>query len=61
MITYVRFTDTNEGGIRNQKEDEIETETSTSLIKDLEMSDIFKNKDNKEGNGVIDEFLNKVL
>jgi len=53
--------DTNEGGIRNQEKDEIEIETNTPLIKDLEMSDIFKDKDDKEGNSVTNEFFNKVL
>jgi len=60
-ITCAHFTDTDERGIRNQKEDKIETETSTPLIKDLEMSNIFKDKDDEEGNSIIDKFFNKVL
>ena len=59
-MTCAHFMDTDEGGIRNQEKDEIETETSTPLIKDLEMSDIFEDKDNKEGNGVMDELINEV-
>jgi len=61
VTTYVHFIDTNKGGIRNQKEDEIKIETSTPLIEDLEMSDIFKDKDNKKENGVTDELINKIL
>ena len=60
VITYARFMDTNKGGIRNQKEDKIEIETSTPLINDLEISNIFKDKDNKKGNSVTDKFLDKV-
>ena len=52
--------DTDEGGIRNWEEDKIKTETGTPLIEDLEISDIFKDKDDKEGNGVTDEFLDEV-
>ena len=59
-MTYVHFTDTNEGGIRNQEKDEIKVETSTPLIKDLEMSNIFKDKDDEEGNGIIDKLIDKV-
>ena len=47
------------GGII-RKEDQIETNNSTPLIKDLEMSDIFKDKDNKKGNGVTDKLLEEV-
>ena len=35
--TYTHLIDADEGGIRNQKEEEIETETSTPLIEDLEI------------------------
>jgi len=48
------------GGII-RKENQIETNNSTPLIEDLEMSNIFKNKDDKEGNSVTDKFLDKVL
>ena len=61
IITYAYFTDTDKGGIRNQKENEIKTKTGTPLIKDLEISNIFKDKDNKEGNGIINELINKIL
>jgi len=44
-----------------KKKDQIETNNSTPLIEDLEMSNIFKNKDNKEGNNVMDKLLNKIL
>ena len=53
--------DINEGGIRNQKEDKIKIKTSTPLIKDLEMSNIFKDENDKEGNGITDKLINKVL
>ena len=59
--TYAHFTDTNKGGIRNQKENKIEIKTGTSLIKDLKMSNIFKDKDNKKGNNIINKFINKIL
>jgi len=58
--TYAHFTDTDEGGIRNQEENKNKIETSTPLIEDLEMSNIFKDKDNKEGNSVTDKLINKV-
>ena len=47
------------GGIIREK-DQIENNNSTPLIEDLEMSNIFKDKDNEEGNGVIDKFLDEV-
>ena len=47
------------GGIIRE-EDQIETNDSTPLIEDLEMSDIFKNKDDKEGNGVTDVLVTEV-
>jgi len=47
------------GGII-KKRDQIKTDNSTPLIKDLEISDIFKDKDNKEGNGVTDKLLDEV-
>ena len=61
MTTYTHFIDIDKGGIRNQEKNKIKIKTSTPLIKDLEMSNIFKNKNNKEGNGVINELLNKIL
>ena len=56
----MHFIDTDEGGIRNQKENEIEIKTGIPLIKDLEISNIFKNKDDKEGNSVTNKLINKV-
>ena len=44
-----------------REKNQIETNNSTPLIEDLEMSNIFKNKDDKEGNSVTDKFLDKVL
>ena len=60
-MTYVHFINTDKRGIRNQEEDEIEIKTNTPLINDLEMRDIFKDEDNKEGNGVIDGLITEVL
>ena len=34
---------------------------SISLIEDLEISNIFKDKDNKEGNSVTDKLINEIL
>ena len=48
------------GGII-KKENQIKNNNSTPLIDDLEISDIFKDKDNKEGNGVTDKLINEVL
>ena len=47
------------GGIIRE-EDQIKTNNSTPLIKDLEMSDIFKDKNNKKGNNVIDKLIMEV-
>jgi len=47
------------GGII-KKEDQIKDNNSTPLINDLKMSDIFKDKDNEKGNGVMDELLDEV-
>ena len=44
-----------------REKDQIKNNNSTSLIDNLEMSNIFKDKDNKEGNSVTDKFLDKVL
>ena len=60
-MTYTHLINTNEGGIRNQKEDQIEIKSGTPLIKDLKISNIFKDKDSKEGNSVIDKLINEVL
>ena len=43
-----------------KKEDQIEISNNTLLIKDLEMSNIFKNKDNEEGNSVTDKLIMEV-
>jgi len=48
------------GGIIRE-EDQIKNNNSTPLIDNLEISNIFKNKDNKKGNGVINKLLNEVL
>ena len=44
-----------------KKKDQIENNDSTPLIDDLEISNIFKNKNNKEGNNVTDKLINKIL
>ena len=44
-------------GIRNKKSHQIETGHSTPLINNLEIKKLFKNKNKKEGVGVID-FIN---
>ena len=43
-----------------REEDQIKNNNSTPLIEDLEISNIFKDKDDEEGNNVIDKFLDKV-
>jgi len=48
------------GGIIRKK-DQIETNNSTPLIEDLEISNIFKNENDKERNSVTDELITKVL
>jgi len=48
------------GGIIKEK-DQIETNNSTPLIEDLEMSDIFKDKDDKEGNSVTNKLIDEIL
>jgi len=47
------------GGIIKE-ENQIKIETSTPLINNLEMQDIFKGKDDKEGNGVTDRLITEV-
>jgi len=47
------------GGIIRAK-DQIETNESIPLIEDLKISNIFKDKDDEEGNSVINEFLDEV-
>jgi len=44
-----------------KKEDQIKDNNSTPLIDDLEISNIFKDKDNEEGNNVMDKLINEVL
>jgi len=44
-----------------KKENQIETNNSTPLIEDLEMSNIFKDKNDEEGNSVMDELIIEVL
>ena len=48
------------GGMIREK-DQIETSNSIPLIKDLEMSNIFKDKNNEEGNSVTDKLIMEVL
>ena len=59
-LLYQLNTENLTGDIIREK-DQIKTNNNTSLIKDLEMSNIFKDKNNKKGNSVIDELINKVL
>ena len=58
LLHQLNAKDLTKGIIR--KKDQIETNNSTSLIEDLEISDIFKNKDDKEGNSVIDKLVIEV-
>ena len=44
-----------------KEKDQIETNNSTPLIKDLEISDIFKDKDDEKGNSVTDKLITEVL
>ena len=44
-----------------KEEDQIETNNNTPLITDLEMSNIFKDKNDEEGNSVINELIMEVL
>jgi len=44
-----------------KEKDQIKTSNSTPLIKDLEISDIFKNKNNEEGNSVMDKLIIEIL
>ena len=43
-----------------KKESQIETKVSTPLIKDLEISDIFKDKDDEEGDSVTDKLITEI-
>ena len=43
-----------------KKENQIETNNSTFLIKDLKIQDIFKDKDGEEGNSVTDELIMEI-
>ena len=43
-----------------REKDQIKNNNSTPLIDNLEISDIFKDKDNKKGNSVTDKLLDKV-
>jgi len=44
-----------------KEKDQIEISNSISLIKDLEISNIFKDKNDKKGNNVINELITEVL
>ena len=44
-----------------KKENQIKTNDSTPLIKDLKISNIFKDKDDEEGNSVINKLIMKIL
>jgi len=44
-----------------REKDQIKNNNSTPLINNLEISDIFKDKDDKKGNSVTDKLLDKVL
>ena len=61
MMTYACLIDADKRGIRNQKENQIKSSNSTPLIKDLEISNIFKDKDDKEGDNIIDKLIKEVL
>ena len=43
-----------------REKDQIKTNSSIPLIKDLEMSDIFKNENNKKGNSVTDKLITEI-
>ena len=43
-----------------RKEDQIKDNNNTPLINNLKISNIFKDKNNKERNNVTDKFINKV-
>jgi len=43
-----------------RKKNQIKDNNSTPLIDNLEMSDIFKDKDNKKGNDVTNKLINEV-
>ena len=58
LLHQLNAKDLTRGIIR--KKNQIEIDNSTPLIKDLEMSDIFKDKDNKKGNDVIDKLITEV-
>ena len=44
-----------------KEEDQIETSNNTFLIKDLEMQDIFKDKNEEKRDSVIDKLITEVL
>ena len=44
-----------------KKEDQIETKDSTFFINNLEMQNIFKDKDEEEGNSITDKLITEVL
>ena len=48
------MTDANKGGIRTDKDHQVKLGNTTPLIDDLEMQEIFKDKNREEGNGVTD-------
>jgi len=43
-----------------RKKDQIEINNSTPLIKDLEINNIFKDKDDEEGNSVTDKLITEI-
>ena len=48
------------GGIRNKEGHQVKTGHSTPLINDLEIKELFKDKDKEEGTGVID-LINRIV
>ena len=49
------------GGIISQNKHQIESEDTPPLVSNLEMSNIFKDKDGEEGDGVTDSIEDLVL
>ena len=48
------------GGIKNKKNHQFKTEYSTPLINNLEIKELFRNKNKKKGVSIID-FINKIV
>ena len=59
LLYQLNANDLTEGIIR--KKDQIELGNSTLLIKNLKMQNIFKDKDDKKGNNIMDELIAEIL